>query len=77
MVSKFGTPPFSLMKKKMPIFNCKKAGFEPQPRSNNGRSYRKYTGFSSVQRSDLEKKCPNFVEMNFERETEKRARRRA
>ena len=70
-------PPFSLIKKKMsifsPIFNCKKAGFEPQPRSKNGRSYRKYPDFSSVPRSDLEKKRPNFVEMNFERDIEKRA----
>jgi hypothetical protein len=55
------------------IFNCKKVGFEPQPRSKNGRSYRKYPDFSSVPRSDLEKKRPNFVEMNFERDIEKRA----
>ena len=77
MVSKFGTPPFSLIKKKMsifsPIFNCKKAGFEPQPRSKNGRSYRKYPGFSSVPRSDLEKKRPNFVEIILERNTKMRS----
>ena len=70
-------PPIPLIKKKMsifsPIFNCKKAGFEPQPRSKNGRSYRKYPDFSSVPRSDLEKKHHNFVEMNFERDIEKRA----
>ena len=70
-------PPIPLIKKKMsifsPIFNCKKVGFEPQPRSKNGRSYRKYPDFSSVPRSDLEKKRPNFVEMNFERDIEKRA----
>ena len=70
-------PPFSLIKKKMsifsPIFNCKKAGFEPQPRSKNGRSYRKDPGFCAVPRSDLAKTRANFVEMNFERDIEKRA----
>ena len=70
-------PPIPLIKKKMSIFspicNCKKAGFEPQPRSKNGRSYRKYPDFSLFPRSDLEKKNPNFVEMNFERDIEKRA----
>ena len=77
MVSKWGTPPLFPNFKKMsifsPIFNCQKAGFEPQPRSKNGRSSRKYPGFCVVPTSDLEKKRPNFVEIILERNTKMRS----
>ena len=49
----------------MPIFNCKKAGFQPQPHSKNRRSYRKDLGFRAVPRSDLKKKMVQLRRNKF------------